>query len=140
MTVRTFALLQAPFPLVKVSIAVHLVLLVVGVVDFIAHLVVVVDVVVVVIIVVVVFVVADDDVVTRGRNGPFPLLIFHHGIPRELEVNLVKKIKNIKLFSKIDEDGKLMYIKRIITTQKTPLSYLALFCHFAFLRMTLCIV
>ena len=112
MTVRAFALLQAPFPLVKVSIAVHLVLLVVGVVDFIAHLVVV---------------VADDDVVTRGRNGPFPLLIFHHGIPRELEVNLVKKIKNIKLFSKIDEDGKLMYIERIITTQKTPLSYLALF-------------
>ena len=127
MTVRTFALLQAPFPLVKVSIAVHLVLLVVGVVDFIAHLVVVVDVVVVVIVVVVVFLVADDDVVTRGRNGPFPLLIFHHGIPRELEVNLVKKIKNIKLFSKIDEDGKLMYIERIITTQKTPLSYLALF-------------
>ena len=127
MTVRTFALLQAPFPLVKVSIAVHLVLLVVGVVDFIAHLVVVDDVVVVVIVVVVVFLVADDDVVTRGRNGPFPLLIFHHGIPRELEVNLVKKIKNIKLFSKIDEDGKLMYIERIITTQKTPLSYLALF-------------
>ena len=127
MTVRTFAHLQAPFPLVKVSIAVHLVLLVVGVVDFIAHLVVVVDVVVVVIVVVVVFLVADDDVVTRGRNGPFPLLIFHHGIPRELEVNLVKKIKNIKLFSKIDEDGKLMYIERIITTQKTPLSYLALF-------------
>ena len=127
MTVRTFALLQAPFPLVKVSIAVHLVLLVVGVVDFIAHLVVVVDVVVVVIVVVVVFLVADDDVVTRGRNGPFPLLIFHHGIPRELEVNLVKKIKNVKLFSKIDEDGKLMYIERIITTQKTPLSYLALF-------------
>ena len=127
MTVRAFALLQAPFPLVKVSIAVHLVLLVVGVVDFIAHLVVVVDVVVVVIVVVVVFLVADDDVVTRGRNGPFPLLIFHHGIPRELEVNLVKKIKNIKLFSKIDEDGKLMYIERIITTQKTPLSYLALF-------------
>ena len=127
MTVWTFALLQAPFPLVKVSIAVHLVLLVVGVVDFIAHLVVVVDVVVVVIVVVVVFLVADDDVVTRGRNGPFPLLIFHHGIPRELEVNLVKKIKNIKLFSKIDEDGKLMYIERIITTQKTPLSYLALF-------------
>ena len=127
MTVRTFALLQAPFPLVKVSIAVHLGLLVVGVVDFIAHLVVVVDVVVVVIVVVVVFLVADDDVVTRGRNGPFPLLIFHHGIPRELEVNLVKKIKNIKLFSKIDEDGKLMYIERIITTQKTPLSYLALF-------------
>ena len=127
MTVRTFARLQAPFPLVKVSIAVHLVLLVVGVVDFIAHLVVVVDVVVVVIVVVVVFLVADDDVVTRGRNGPFPLLIFHHGIPRELEVNLVKKIKNIKLFSKIDEDGKLMYIERIITTQKTPLSYLALF-------------
>ena len=121
MTVRTFALLQAPFRLVKVSIAVHPVLLVVGVVDFIAHLVVVVHV------VVVVFVVADDDVVTRGRNGPFPLLIFHHGIPRELEVNLVKKIKNIKLFSKIDEDGKLMYIERIITTQKTPLSYLALF-------------
>ena len=89
--------------------------------------VVVVDVVVVVIVVVVVFLVADDDVVTRGRNGPFPLLIFHHGIPRELEVNLVKKIKNIKLFSKIDEDGKLMYIERIITTQKTPLSYLALF-------------
>ena len=127
MTVRAFALLQAPFPLVKVSIAVHLVLLVVGVVDFIAHLVVVDDVVVVVIVVVVVFLVADDDVVTRGRNGPFPLLIFHHGIPRELEVNLVKKIKNIKLFSKIDEDGKLMYIERIITTQKTPLSYLALF-------------
>ena len=130
MTVRTFALLQAPFPLVKVSIAVHLVLLVVVVVDSIAHLVVVVDVVVVVIVVVVVvvvFLVADDDVVTRGRNGPFPLLIFHHGIPRELEVNLVKKIKNIKLFSKIDEDGKLMYIERIITTQKTPLSYLALF-------------
>ena len=140
MTVRTFALLQAPFPLVKVSIAVHLVLLVVGVVDFIAHLVVVVVIVVIVVVVVVVVlvvvavvvvvvvvVVADDDVVTRGRNGPFPLLIFHHGIPRELEVNLVKKIKNIKLFSKIDEDGKLMYIERIITTQKTPLSYLALF-------------
>ena len=117
MTVRAFALLQAPFPLVKVSIAVHLVLLVVGVVDFIAHLVVVVIVVVVVVVVlvvvavvVVVLVVIVVLVVTRGRNGPFPLLIFHHGIPRELEVNLVKKIKNIKLFSKIDEDGKLMYI------------------------------
>ena len=138
MTVRAFALLQAPFPLVKVSIAVHLVLLVVGVVDFIAHLVVVVVIVVIVVVVVVVvlvvvavvvvvLVVIVVLVVTRGRNGPFPLLIFHHGIPRELEVNLVKKIKNIKLFSKIDEDGKLMYIERIITTQKTPLSYLALF-------------
>ena len=42
-------------------------------------------------IVVVVIVVVVDDVVTRGRNGPFPLLIFHHGISRELEVNLVKK-------------------------------------------------
>ena len=85
MTVRTFTLIHAPFPLVKVAIALHLVLLVVGVVVAVAHLFVAVAVVVVVIVVVV------DDVVTRGRNGPFPLLIFHHGVSRELEVNLEKK-------------------------------------------------
>ena len=103
MTVRTFTLLHAPFPLVKVAIALHLVLLVVGVAVAVAHLVVAVAVVVVVIVVavdvvvVVVVVAVDDvifvvvDVVTRGRNGPFPLLIFHHGVSRELEVNLEKK-------------------------------------------------
>ena len=69
MTVRTFTLLHAPFPLVKVAIALHLVLLVVGVADFIAHLVVVVAVIVVVVVVVVVV----NVIVIRGRRGWRPI-------------------------------------------------------------------